>query len=70
DADEDVYCICQTVSYGEMIGCDNPNCEKEWFHLACVGLKAPPEGVWLCPECAAAKYNASTSGAIDDDDLD
>ncbi|KAJ3135048.1 Histone acetyltransferase complex subunit [Physocladia obscura] len=75
DADEDVYCICQTVSYGEMIGCDNPNCEKEWFHLECVALKAPPEGVWLCPECTAKKAAAAASSGPsndldDDDDLD
>ncbi|KAJ3202228.1 Histone acetyltransferase complex subunit [Entophlyctis luteolus] len=48
---------------------DEENCEKEWFHLECVGLKAPPEGVWLCPECAAKKA-AGGSIVVDDDDLD
>ncbi|TPX73995.1 hypothetical protein CcCBS67573_g04728 [Chytriomyces confervae] len=77
DADEEVYCICQSVSYGEMIGCDSPECEKEWFHLACVGLKAPPDGVWLCPECvrlkaaaAAAALSASSGMGGAGDDLD
>lgn len=33
DADNDdgkTYCICDTVSYGEMIGCDDDNCERQW----------------------------------------
>ena len=33
------YCHCQRPSFGQMIGCDNSNCEKEWFHYRCVGLK-------------------------------
>lgn len=37
--DQEVYCFCQTPSYGEMIGCDRDECEKAWFHLPCVGLK-------------------------------
>ena len=28
--DEREYCFCDRVSYGEMIGCDDPNCEGEW----------------------------------------
>lgn len=29
--DESVlYCTCRQVSYGEMIGCDNAECEIEW----------------------------------------
>ena len=28
--DERKYCFCDGVSYGEMIGCDDPNCEREW----------------------------------------
>ncbi|KAK9241456.1 hypothetical protein V1525DRAFT_393189 [Lipomyces kononenkoae] len=52
---EPVYCYCQQVSYGEMVGCDGPDCKREWFHLPCVGLSAPPKGQWYCNECAA-KY--------------
>jgi hypothetical protein len=25
-----VYCTCRNVSYGEMIGCDDDDCEIEW----------------------------------------
>jgi hypothetical protein len=28
--EEPVYCYCQQVSYGEMVGCDNENCAREW----------------------------------------
>lgn len=49
--DEDLYCFCQQVSYGEMVACDNPTCKYEWFHYDCVGLKEIPNGVWYCPDC-------------------
>lgn len=42
DADEPTYCYCNGVSYGEMVACDSDECEREWFHLACVGLKVAP----------------------------
>lgn len=50
---EPTYCYCNQVSFGEMIGCDNPDCELEWFHYGCVGLTAPPPGKWYCPDCSA-----------------
>lgn len=50
---EPVYCYCQQVSYGEMVGCDGENCEKEWFHLPCTGLKELPKGEWYCDDCLA-----------------
>lgn len=50
---EPVYCYCQQVSYGEMVGCDGAHCEKEWFHLPCTGLKELPKGEWYCDECKA-----------------
>lgn len=30
--------IYRQVSYGQMVACENPDCETEWFHFACVGL--------------------------------
>ncbi|KAI8063580.1 hypothetical protein BC940DRAFT_307070 [Gongronella butleri] len=59
DPEEPLYCYCQQVSYGEMVACDNVDCEIEWFHLACVDLKTVPKGKWYCDNCqgkaAAAK---------------
>lgn len=51
DPNEPVYCYCKQVSWGEMVACDSPKCQNEWFHLACVGLNAPPEGKWYCSNC-------------------
>jgi len=55
DPNEPVYCTCQRVSYGQMVGCDNEECSFEWFHLDCVGLVVPPTGSWLCPDCCVEK---------------
>ena len=53
DEDSQVYCFCQQVSFGEMVACDNENCQREWFHLPCVGLTSPPQGKWYCDDCLA-----------------
>ncbi|OAY75623.1 PHD finger protein ING2-like isoform X1 [Ananas comosus] len=54
DPNEPTYCICHQVSYGDMIACDNENCEGgEWFHYSCVGLTPETrfKGKWFCPTC-------------------
>jgi inhibitor of growth protein 3 len=53
--DEPVYCYCQQVSFGEMVGCDGADCKREWFHLPCIGLTSPPKGQWYCQDCSV-KY--------------
>jgi hypothetical protein len=46
------YCKCQGVSYGDMIECDSKSCKYKWFHFKCVGLENEPEGKWYCSaEC-------------------
>ncbi|KAL0256321.1 hypothetical protein SLS55_008715 [Diplodia seriata] len=55
DGDQERFCYCNGVSYGEMIGCDNPDCLRQWFHYACVGITKEPnkkgmfyvQGVWI-----------------------
>ncbi|WAR26318.1 ING3-like protein [Mya arenaria] len=54
DPNEPRYCLCNQVSYGEMVGCDNDDCPIEWFHYPCVGLTQAPKGKWYCPQCTAA----------------
>ena len=51
--DTNLYCFCQKMSFGAMVGCDNDSCNYQWFHLACVNLTVEPasEDVWYCPEC-------------------
>jgi len=51
EEENELYCFCQRVSFGEMVGCDNDDCKFEWFHYECVGLKEPPKGKWFCPDC-------------------
>nr|XP_040572394.1 LOW QUALITY PROTEIN: uncharacterized protein LOC121121511 [Lepeophtheirus salmonis] len=52
---ERLYCVCQCPhdEVSEMIGCDAPDCQKEWFHFECVGILVPPAGKWYCPECSS-----------------
>nr|KAG5695768.1 hypothetical protein BaRGS_013856 [Batillaria attramentaria] len=57
DPNEPTYCLCQQVSYGEMIGCDNMECKIEWFHFNCVGLTNKPKGKWYCPTCRGDRPN-------------
>ena len=53
DPNEPRYCLCNQVSYGEMICCDNQGCSIEWFHYGCVGITEAPRGKWYCPQCVA-----------------
>lgn len=47
-----LYCLCQMPEdENEYIGCDNPECAIEWFHLDCLKLKRKPKGTWFCPTC-------------------
>ena len=55
DQNEPRYCVCNGVSYGDMISCDNTFCEKEWFHFACINLSSKPKGKWYCNDCKVLK---------------
>ncbi|CAO2655845.1 Nn.00g046480.m01.CDS01 [Neocucurbitaria sp. VM-36] len=59
DGDEPRYCYCNEVSYGNMIACDNDDCPREWFHLACVHLEKAPVGrtKWFCSDECKDHYN-------------
>lgn len=41
------------VTYFRLIYTNTKQCEKEWFHLGCVGLEEIPgrRVKWWCPEC-------------------
>eukprot|EP00514_Thraustochytrium_sp_LLF1b_P005690 CAMPEP_0184527978 /NCGR_PEP_ID=MMETSP0198_2-20121128/11526_1 /TAXON_ID=1112570 /ORGANISM="Thraustochytrium sp., Strain LLF1b" /LENGTH=323 /DNA_ID=CAMNT_0026919753 /DNA_START=370 /DNA_END=1338 /DNA_ORIENTATION=+ len=58
-----LYCICDQPSFGEMIGCDNDNCKREWFHLECVGIK-PAQlksgQEWYCSDCRVLMEKSSS----------
>lgn len=53
DPNEPRYCVCNQVSYGDMVACDNEDCPFEWFHYPCVSITAPPKGKWYCPRCTS-----------------
>ena len=59
DPNEPTYCVCQQVSYGEMVACDNRECPVEWFHFGCVGLTSKPRGQWFCPRCSALREGSN-----------
>ncbi|TFK42039.1 hypothetical protein BDQ12DRAFT_677553 [Crucibulum laeve] len=65
DGDNDdgrTYCFCDGVSYGEMIACDEASCEREWFHLTCIGLAVPPQGRWFCEACKSKRNKRTGRG--------
>lgn len=55
DPNEPRYCLCNRVSFGNMVCCDNDDCAIEWFHFDCVGLSSQPKGQWFCPQCTKEK---------------
>ncbi|KAF9874107.1 phd finger domain-containing protein [Colletotrichum karsti] len=65
DPNEPRYCDCNGVSYGNMIACDNDTCEKEWFHLQCVGMEKVPARTtkWYCPDCRV-RLNIGEKGEV------
>jgi hypothetical protein len=68
DPSEPRYCVCDDISWGTMIACDNEaSCEKEWFHLSCIGLDdLPPRRTkWYCPDCRKKlKLGVQTNGLV------
>lgn len=57
DPNEPTYCLCDQISFGEMIMCDNDLCPIEWFHFSCVSLSTKPKGKWYCPKCRGDRPN-------------
>lgn len=58
EEDKSLYCVCNQVSYGDMVGCENDDCPYQWFHLKCVGLTKNPreDEVWYCPDCISKGF--------------
>jgi len=49
--DRKTWCFCNQKASGQMIACEKEDCEIEWFHFVCVGLKVKPAGAWICARC-------------------
>uniref|UniRef100_A0A914GXK8 Inhibitor of growth protein n=1 Tax=Globodera rostochiensis TaxID=31243 RepID=A0A914GXK8_GLORO len=56
--DNKTWCICKQRSHGNMVACDNKNCQFEWFHYECVGITQEPRGEWYCPTCKMQRSGA------------
>lgn len=41
--DEERWCYCDQVEFGDMVCCDNENCDIKWFHFECLKLKSNPK---------------------------
>ncbi|CAO1635624.1 unnamed protein product [Parajaminaea phylloscopi] len=75
DPSEPVYCYCQQPSFGFMVGCDNDECAREWYHLSCLESRGELTPVvmqslederkkWYCKDCRAMmKAGAAGPGA-------
>ncbi|KAL5011782.1 hypothetical protein ScPMuIL_010333 [Solemya velum] len=56
-----VYCYCGLPEdHDMMIGCEDENCEIEWYHLICLKIKKVPKGKWICPECRKRASKSKT----------
>uniref|UniRef100_A0A7E4ZZN1 PHD-type domain-containing protein n=1 Tax=Panagrellus redivivus TaxID=6233 RepID=A0A7E4ZZN1_PANRE len=58
--DTNLYCSCQTISYGDMIACEGEHCQYQWFHFGCVNVTKAPETDWFCPDCLPARRKPSS----------
>ena len=52
NTDNQVWCYCKGSEDGEMIGCDNTECDIGWFHTECLRITVIPKGKWYCPNCS------------------
>lgn len=71
---EPTYCYCQQPSSGLMIGCDNDECSREWYHLECLerrGELGPAvmaslndeRKKWFCKECRESSGDGGDAAA-------
>jgi hypothetical protein len=59
DENEPLYCLCNRISFGNMVECSNEACSIEWYHFGCIGMRKAPKGKWYCPKCRSRRSNVS-----------
>lgn len=68
DPDEERFCVCGDVSWGEMICCEmDEKCEDgQWFHLGCVDMVELPARTvkWYSPACRRRWKKGAESGGL------
>eukprot|EP00750_Incisomonas_marina_P025599 INCI5585.1.p1 GENE.INCI5585.1~~INCI5585.1.p1 ORF type:complete len:263 (-),score=44.41 INCI5585.1:200-988(-) len=52
-SNEPLYCTCRRPYVGQMVACENEDCEISWYHFECVGLTEQPaeDEKWYCKTC-------------------
>ena len=58
---QNIWCFCRSEESGEMIACENEQCQIIWFHTTCLRLKNIPKGKWFCPECTKGRKRKKVS---------
>ena len=62
DIAEPKYCYCDRPYFGYMMMCDNPYCEKEWFHVTCIeDSRLDAENKWYCKNCQKSQKRGRIS---------
>jgi hypothetical protein len=60
-----LYCLCQMVSYGDMVACDDDECEREWVSLSLVCFGGGgARGRWLLGSCADFLSSISSTWGV------
>ncbi|OQS55471.1 Ing5 [Ecytonucleospora hepatopenaei] len=49
--DNRIYCSCGGKAYGNMIRCDEEECDIGWYHYKCIGILKTPKSPWKCSRC-------------------
>jgi hypothetical protein len=58
--DNELYCVCNLPSYGNMIACDGKKCPNpsQWYHLECVGISDGQQpDTWYIYICIDIDWN-------------
>ena len=51
DEDDGRWCYCKESKGGEMVACDNKDCDVKWYHMSCLSMTEATSKKWLCPTC-------------------
>ena len=58
ESDTHLYCFCQEQEHGDMIECENTDCQYQWFHFSCIGINQAPIGSWYCHDCQRSESSS------------
>lgn len=66
--DGKTYCVCNGVSYGEMIACDDANCDTEWVSFAAnvipTSLMSPDSSTSCASACKSLRKANGTARRV------